>query len=124
MLGIFAAVALILALVGIYGVMSYAVSQRTNEIGIRMALGAQASHVMKMVVGEGMKMAIIGLILGLLGALTVTRFMEGMLFAVKPTDLMTFASVSVVLAAVALVACFVPALRAIKTDPMVALRYE
>jgi putative ABC transport system permease protein len=124
LLGIFAGVALVLALVGIYGVMSYAVSQRTNEIGIRMALGAQASHVMKMIVGEGMMMAIIGLGIGLVGAFAVTRFMEGMLFGIKPTDLMTFASVSLILAGVALAACFVPALRAIKTDPMIALRYE
>jgi ABC-type antimicrobial peptide transport system permease subunit len=105
-------------------VMAYSVTQRTQEIGVRVALGATTRNVLAMVVGEGLRMTIIGLALGLLGAFILTRWMAGQLFEVSATDPLTFAMVGVGLAAVGLLACFVPARRAAKVDPMVALRYE
>jgi putative ABC transport system permease protein len=124
LLVLFATLALILAAVGIYGLTAYAVSQRTHEIGIRLALGAQQRDVMRLVVGDGARLAFFGIALGLAGALALTRVMTSLLFEVKPTDPATFAGVAILLAMVALAACYIPARRAMRVDPMIALRHE
>jgi putative ABC transport system permease protein len=120
----FAALALILALIGIYGVMSYGVAQRTQEMGIRMALGAQRSHVMRMILTRGMRLTLIGLAVGTAGALALGRYLESLLFEVKPADPTTLLAVEALLISVAVAACYVPAWRASRVDPLDSLRYE
>jgi predicted permease len=124
LLGVFALLALLLASVGIYGVLSYLVGQRTKEIGVRMALGAQKFDVLRMVLQDGARMTLIGIVLGLAGALVLTRLMRSMLYGVKPTDPLTFICVAALLCAIAMLACYVPARRAMKVDPMEALRHQ
>jgi putative ABC transport system permease protein len=124
LLSSFAGLALALAAVGIYGVMSYTVTQRTQEIGIRIALGAARGDIFKLVVGGGMTLLVIGIAIGLSGALYLSRFLGTMLFQVRPTDLLTFVSVPAILAAIGLAACILPARRATSVDPILALRME
>jgi putative ABC transport system permease protein len=124
LLGVFAVVAMLLAAIGIYGVMSYSFSQRTHEVGVRVALGAQRLDILRMAVGEGMFVVAIGLVLGLAGTLAVTRVFQSMLFGVNATDPVTLIVVAAILAAVALLACYIPARRATRVDPLTALRVE
>ncbi len=124
LLAVFAGLALLLATVGIYGVISYSVSQRTHEIGVRMALGAQRRDIIRLVVGQGLVLIVIGTAAGIVAALALTRFMATVLFNVSPTDPLTVVSISLLLGAVAFLACYLPARRATKVDPMVALRCQ
>jgi putative ABC transport system permease protein len=124
LLGIFGALALLLAVVGVFGVINYSVAQRTHEIGVRIALGAGRRDIFKLVVGHGMALALVGVGIGLGGALALTRLIAGLLYGVSPNDPWTFVAVSLLLAGVALLACYLPARRAMKVDPMVALRCE
>jgi len=124
MVGGFALTALLLAGLGIYGVISYIVSERTHEIGIRLALGAQTRNILRMVLEQGLRLAVTGAAVGLAAALIVSNLMEGLLYGVRPADPLTFAGVALLLLGVALLACYIPARRAIRVDPLVALRYE
>ena len=120
----FGFVALLLAAVGIYGVLSYAVTERTREMGIRLAQGAQSRDLLKLVVGQGMQLTLIGLVLGVAASFALTRLLARLLFGVSPTDPLTFAVIPLLLASVAVLACWIPARRATRMDPLTALRYD
>ncbi len=124
MLGAFAAVAMLLGTVGIYGVVSYTVAQRTHEIGVRMALGAGTGNVLSLIVGHALKLTIIGVVVGLPAAFVLSRLTESLLFGVTPTDPATFVAIPLLLVAAATLASYIPARRATKIDPVIALRYE
>jgi putative ABC transport system permease protein len=124
LLTLFGGLALVLAALGVYGVLSYSVNQRTREIGIRMAMGAERSHMLRLVVGQGVRLAGVGVVLGILAALVAMRQLSGLLFGVSPYDPVTFGAVALLLMLVALLACYIPARRAICIDPLVALRHE
>jgi len=124
LLAIFAGVALLLALAGIYGVQAYSIARRTSEIGVRVALGASGETVLKQIVGQAMRPALIGIGLGLLGAFALSRLLSSLLFGIAPSDPTTYAAVAVVLAATALISCYLPARRALLVDPVTALREE
>ena len=121
---LFGGVALFLSAVGLYGVVAYTVSLRTREIGLRMAIGALPSDVMKMILGGGMKLAAVGVVIGVAGALALSQLVEGMLFEVEPSDPASFAATAVLLMAVAALACYIPARRAMKVDPIVTLQHQ
>ena len=124
LLASFAALALVMAAVGVYGVISYAVRQRTHELGIRMALGATAPDVLKLILSQGLRLALMGVAIGLLVAFALTRWMESLFFGVRPTDPLTFGMIAGVLLTVSLLACWIPARRAMKVDPMISLRCD
>jgi putative ABC transport system permease protein len=124
LVGSFAALALVLAAIGIYAVLAYSVVRRTHEIGVRMALGARGGDVVRLVLGQGLRVAAIGIVFGVAGALGLTRFLRTLLYEVQPTDPLTFAAVLLLLVSIAAAASYLPVRRAMRVDPMVALRYE